>query len=279
MATTKTLDLEKLTPTVGAEVRDVDVDRLLADDDLPGAVLEALEANGVLLFRELHVDDAAQAAFCHRLGEVRLWPDTEVPEIFEISKRPENPYAKVTEGTVNWHIDGLIDQDIPTKATILSAKVVSTEGGETEFASTYAAFDDLSDEERDRYAKLRVRHSFVAARRPLYPNPTPQQMADWEARGGREHPLVWTHGTGRRSLVLGSSADYVVGMDVDEGRALLDELLGRTTAPERVYRHTWSVGDLLMWDNTGVVHRAIPYDESSGRRMHRCTIMGDERIQ
>ena len=124
-----------------------------------------------------------------------------------------------------------------------------------------------------------MRHSFVAARRPPYPSPTPEQMADWEARGGREHPLVWTHGTGRRSLVLGSSADYVVGMDVDEGRALLDDLLERTTTPDRVYRHTWSVGDLLMWDNTGVVHRAIPYDESSGRRMHRCTIIGEERIQ
>jgi alpha-ketoglutarate-dependent taurine dioxygenase len=157
--------------------------------------------------------------------------------------------------------------------------VVSVEGGETEFASTYAAYDDLSDDEKERYADFRVRHSFVAARRPLYPNPTPEQLADWEARGGKEHRLVWTHETGRRSLVLGSSADYIVGMDVDEGRSLLDDLLERTTAPDRVYQHIWSVGDLLMWDNCGVVHRAIAYDASSGREMHRTTLMGDEAIQ
>src|SRR5438034_1239197 len=83
----------------------------------------------------------------------------------------------------------------------------------------------LNDEEKERYANLRVVHSFVAARRPLYPNPTPEQLAEWESRGSQEHPLVWTHETGRRSLVLGSSADYIVGMDVDEGRSLLDDLL------------------------------------------------------
>src|SRR6266496_930226 len=157
MATTKTLTTKELTPFVGAEVLDVDLDRIQNDDELPGLVLNTLEARGVLLFRELHLDDEAQAAFCHRLGEVRLFPQSPIPEIFEISRRPGNPFSGYTEGAINWHIDGLIDQDLPTKATILSARVTAAEGGETAFASSYAAYDDLTEEEKEQFASLRVR--------------------------------------------------------------------------------------------------------------------------
>jgi alpha-ketoglutarate-dependent taurine dioxygenase len=90
---------------------------------------------------------------------------------------------------------------------------------------------------------------------------------------------VWTHRSGRKSLVLGASADYVVGMDLDQGRALLAELLDRATQPELVYSHRWSVGDTVIWDNNGVLHRAAPYDSSSPREMLRTTVLGDEPIQ
>jgi alpha-ketoglutarate-dependent taurine dioxygenase len=281
MATVETLPLEKLTPTVGAEVLDVDFQRVVEDESLPGAVMNALEDHGVLVFRELNLDDQTQAAFCSKLGEIRLWPNSPIPEIFEISLNPENPYVKQLDprGTINWHIDGTIDQNMPTKATILSAKVVAPEGGETEFASSYAAFDDLPAEEQERCLKLRVVHSLKAARRPAFPNPTPEQLAEWDAKGTPERPLVWTHASGRRSLVLGESCDYVVDMDLDDGRRLLRDLLGRATREERVYRHKWSVGDMLIWDNTGVLHRATPYDPASRRTMHRCTIFGTEPIQ
>jgi alpha-ketoglutarate-dependent taurine dioxygenase len=279
MALTKTLKTQKLTPTVGAEVLDLDRDRLAKDDDLPRALMEALEANGVLLIRELNIDDETQAEFCRKLGEVRLWPGNPIPEIFEISMNPENPYAEYLAGTVKWHIDGTIDQEMPTKATILSAKVVSDEGGETEFASTYAAYDDLYAEEKERYATLLIFHSFAAAMRPVYPNPTAEQRAQWKARGGREQPLVWTHKSGRRSLVLGETADYVVGTDPEDGRALLADLLELATAPDRVYRHKWSVGDMLIWDNTGVLHRVTPFDPSTRRELHRTTLLGDEPIR
>jgi len=80
-------------------------------------------------------------------------------------------------------------------------------------------------------------------------------------------------------LVLGATASHVVGMDRDEGRALLDDLLFRSTTPERIYRHEWSVGDLVIWDNRGVLHRACRYDPTSPRDMHRTTLSGDEAIQ
>jgi alpha-ketoglutarate-dependent taurine dioxygenase len=279
MAVTETLKTEKLTATVGAEVLDVDLDRVRNDEALPQSVMAALEDNGVLVFRELHLDDEVQSAFCLKLGEVRRWPDRPIPEIYEVSYNPENPYAKYVEGTVQWHIDGTIDQDLPVKATVLTARVLADKGGETEFASTYAAYDALTDEEKAQFATLRVRHSLVAARRLLHPNPTPEQLADWTARGSNEHPLVWTHGTGRKSLVIGASTDCVVGMDPEQSRALLDDLLERATTSDRVFQHSWSVGDMVIWDNCGVVHRAVPYDPDSRREMHRCTIIGTEPIR
>ncbi len=278
MTTTEALKLEKLSPTVGAAVLDVDAHRLLNDAELPSSVLKALEANGVLLFRQLDLDDETQAAFCHKLGEVRLFPASPVPEIFEISYRPGNPHAGYADGAVNWHIDGMIDQDIPTKATILSMKVTAPTGGETEFASAYAAYDLLTDEEKKRFASLRVVHSQRAARSYVV-NPRPEQVAEWKAKGSRERALVWTHRSGRKSLLVGASADYIVGMDPDESRALLKDLIRRATTPDLVYRHTWSVGDMVIWDNTGVIHHAVPYAKTSGRRAHRCTILGTEAVQ
>ena len=110
-------------------------------------------------------------------------------------------------------------------------------------------------------------------------DPSPEEVAVWRSRPSKEHPLVWTHQSGRRSLVLGATASHVVGLDLEEGRALLDDLLERSTTPERIYRHQWEVGDLVIWDNRGVLHRACPYDAASPRDMHRTTLHGDEPIQ
>ena len=87
-----------------------------------------------------------------------------------------------------------------------------------------------------------------------------------------------TSGGVRRPLVLGASADYIVGMDRDEGRALLAELLEHSTTPDKVYSHQWSVGDTVIWDNQGVLHRAAPYEPNSPREMLRTTVLGDEPI-
>jgi len=279
MAGTSTLKTAKLTPFVGAEVLDVDRDRLVNDQELPSAVLDALEEHGVLLFRELHLDDETQAAFCHTLGDVGLFPDHPVPEIYEVSYNPGNPYAKYSDATFEWHLDGTIDEDMPVKATILTAKVLAGQGGETEFASTYAGYDSLSDDEKERCAGLRVVHTMASVWRRVDPKPLPGQLEEWAARGGREHPLVWTHESGRRSLVVGASADHITGMDAGASRDLLDDLLERTTTPDRVFRHSWSVGDMVIWDNCGLVHRALRYDRASGRRMHRSTILGTEAIR
>jgi alpha-ketoglutarate-dependent taurine dioxygenase len=124
-----------------------------------------------------------------------------------------------------------------------------------------------------------VVHSFEAAQRMLHPDPTPDELAMWRTRPSKEHPLVWTHASGRRSLVLGATTSHVVGMEPSESRAFLDGLLARATTTNLVYRHEWRLGEMVIWDNRGVLHRALPYDVNSPRDMHRTTLHGDEPIQ
>ena len=274
-----TLTIETSGATVGATVVGVDCERLLTDAELPRWCVDALEANGVLVFKGLHIDDATQAAFSKKLGRVELLPHCDPPEIFRVTLDPaKNPMAAYLRGTFDWHIDGCTD-DVPIMATVLSAHAVAETGGETEFASSYVAYESLSAAEKELADSLRVVHSLEAAQRLINEDPTPEQLALWRTRPSKEHPLVWRHQSGRRSLVLGATTSHVVGMDADEGRALLSDLLDKSTAAERVYRHEWEVGDMVIWDNRGVLHRALPYDPASPRDMHRCTLAGDEVIQ
>ncbi|MDV3130559.1 TauD/TfdA family dioxygenase [Mycobacterium sp. 29Ha] len=278
------LTINKLTSSVGAEVVGLDPDRLASDDALAEAVLEALEDNGVLVFPGLGLAPEAQVAFCRRLGDIDHSSDGHHPVagIYPVTlDKSKNASAAYLRATFDWHIDGCTptDDEPPQKATVLSAKQVAEHGGETEFANSYAAYDAFSDEEKRRFGSLRVVHSLEASQRRVNPDPSPELVARWRSRPTHEHPLVWTHRSGRKSLVLGASADYVVGMDLDEGRALLAELLNRATQPDLVYCHSWSVGDTVIWDNNGVLHRAAPYDPDSPREMLRTTVLGHEPIQ
>ncbi|HEU5309062.1 MAG TPA: TauD/TfdA family dioxygenase, partial [Acidimicrobiia bacterium] len=251
-----TVNTKPLSDSVGAEVLDVDRDRLLHDEGLADECLELLDRHGVLVFRELHLDDDAQVAFSRRLGPVeRVGRRDDGAEIFRVTLDPaKNPAADYLKGTFDWHIDGMTD-DIPIMATVLSAHEVAAKGGDTEFASTYAAYEDLSDDEKERALAARVVHSFLAAQVLSHPNASQADIEFWSQRPPKTHPLVWRHQNGRNSLVLGATTDHVEGMGEDEGRAYLDDLLDRSTVAERVYRHEWAVGDLVIWDNRGVLHR------------------------
>jgi alpha-ketoglutarate-dependent taurine dioxygenase len=273
------LTINKLKDTIGAEVLGLDADLIAHDARLGDQLSAALEDSGVLVFREMFLDPAQQVAFATLFGEVDF--RSGVDGIFRITLNPDrNPSAEYLRGTVNWHIDGttLPDGQNPQKATVLTAHVLADDGGQTEWASTYAGYDALTPAEQARCDSFRVAHSVGATMRRVTVDPTPEQEAAWATGTGREQPLVWRHRSGRKSLVLGGTADYVVGMDQAQGRALLDELLERTTVPEKVYRHEWSVGDAVVWDNRGVVHRVLPYAADSSREMLRTVLLGDEPI-
>ncbi|MGV9802250.1 TauD/TfdA dioxygenase family protein [Mycobacterium sp. NPDC003449] len=278
------LTINKLTASVGAEVVGVDPERLAGDNGLGAAILDALEDNGVLVFHDLHLEPEVQVVFSQRLGEIDRSSDGHHPVsgIYPITlDQTKNKAAEYLKATFDWHIDGCtpLHDECPQKATVLSAVQVAARGGETEFANSYAAYETLGDADRKRCETLRVVHSLEASQRRVYPDPTPEQLTRWRARPTHENPLVWTHRSGRKSLVLGASADHIAGMDIDEGRALLAELLAHATTADKVYSHKWSVGDTVIWDNQGVLHRAAPYEPDSPRHMLRTTVLGDEPIQ
>jgi alpha-ketoglutarate-dependent taurine dioxygenase len=172
-------------------------------------------------------------------------------------------------------MDGTHDS-VPVFGSLLSGLVLSAEGGQTEFANTYAGYEELPEAKKKQIEGLRVLHSFATSMERAGIEKTPETAAHWASIKDRTHSLVWPHESGRKSLVIGCHADHVVGMDRAESDALLDELLAWTTRPERVYRHEWDVGDTLIWNNTGVLHRVEPYPVGSGRMMHRTTLMGEE---
>jgi alpha-ketoglutarate-dependent taurine dioxygenase len=255
--------------------------------------LDALERYGVLLFPRIGLSDEEQVAFSKHLGDVipqgPMRADRTREVVFKITLDPrENPSAEYLKATTGWHIDGLFEDGPPPKATMLSARRLSAAGGQTEFCSTYAAYDDLPERERRYCESLRIVHSLEASNRVTNPNPTPEEQARWRAaeaqrqRAGRigvkEHPLVWRHQTGRKSLVLGMTVDHVAGVPEAESRALIEKLSAHATRPEIVYRHEWQLGDILIWDNCGVMHRVIQYGPDSGRLMHRTVLHGVERI-
>ena len=264
------IETTALTPSLGVEVSGIDD---LSDEHVVTRCLEALKWRGVLLIRGLNLDDDAQLALSQRLGTVLAPGGT---PIFEVTlDRTRNPAADYLRGTFNWHLDDTTNA-VPAKATMLTARHVAMEGGQTQFASTYAAYEALPEQERKRYDDLRVVHSFEASMRRLKPDPTERDLAIWRKQPVLETSLVWERRDGRRSMVIGCTAGHIVGMDPDESRQLLDELLDWSTQERFRFTHEWQVGDLVVWDNTGILHRALPYDPGSERSMKRTTIAGEE---
>ena len=235
-----------------------------------------LDDRGVLAFPQLNLTDEEQVALTKTLGVV---VEIVGKQIFKVSlEEGQTMFADYLRGTWHWHIDGTPDLAEPPRATLLSARVVASEGGATLFANTYAAFEDLPESEQRALEKLNVYHSAAENLRRVYEHPTEEQLEKWGRLPPRLRPMVWTHKTGRKSLVLGSTAGSVEGMSPEEGRALIDRLMDWSTRPEYVYRHEWSVGDLVIWDNTGTMHRVEPYAADSGRLMHRTTLAPEEAL-
>ena len=274
VATQARLKSEEIKPKIGSCILNSKEELLsgaLADD-----INDLLEQRGVLVFPHLHLTDDEQKALTNALG--RLAPEVSGAEVYNISLDPEvNPRAEYLKGSLFWHIDGTMNK-VPIRASMLTSKVLPTWGGNTEFCNTYAAYEDLPEEEKARLEGLRVMHSAWSSLFYYDPEPSQEKLEDIMALGEIELPLVWTHKSGRKSLVLGCSAHHVVGMNPTGSTRLLNGLRDFATSEPYRYVHEWQVGDTVMWDNTGTMHRARPYDPECGRLLHRTILQGDEPI-
>lgn len=270
-----TPDITSLTPSIGSEI-EIDLDCLLSGRHA-AIIRETLEQRGVVVFRNLPIDDEQQFAIASTLGSP-LKEGGGKDGVYKVSLDASvNAKADYLRGANFWHVDGST-QDKPYYGTLLRPVTIASEGGQTEFCNTYAAYEDLPQEDKDAIEGLRVVHSMERSLWFIYPEPSYEQIQAWQQVPSKSCPLVWTHKSGRKSLLLGATADYVEGIAVEESRALLVRLREWATQPRYVYRHEWRPGDLVIWNNTGTMHRAIAYPADSGRLMIRTTLAGEEAL-
>ncbi|MCJ2185375.1 TauD/TfdA dioxygenase family protein [Novosphingobium beihaiensis] len=265
------IQVSNLTPQIGARVEGKPEEVLMPET--AAGLRKLLVERGVLVFPELNLTGEQQVRLAGMMGNVR---DEGEKGIFKITlDEKTNSRAEYLKGSWLWHMDGTHD-DVPVFGSLLTGRKLSDVGGRTGFANSYAAYEALPPDEKARLEGLKVVHSFATSMERAGVMPTEDDIAYWRSIPDKTHNLVWTHRCGRKSLVVGCHASHVVGMDRAESDALLAGLLDWITQPQFLYWHEWTLGDLLIWDNTGVLHRAEPYPLDSGRMMHRTTLLGEE---
>jgi len=274
-------DATDVTPLIGTAVR-TDTEMLL-NGTVAKEIRALLEQRGVLVFPQIKLNDEQQNAFTRTLG-TQAYENNGVADergnkqtIFKVSLDSKvNPIGEYFKVSFFWHLDGAL-HEVPILASILSAKHIPSTGGATEFCNTYTAYDALPESDKKAIEGLKVVHANWALQRYVNPEPSYAQFRGMkDVVPEKTQPLVWTHRSGRKSLVLGATAAYVMGMGPTESWDLLVRLRDWATQPQFVYRHEWAVGDTVIWDNTGTLHRAIPYSADCGRLLHRTILQGEE---
>ena len=264
---------EEIKPGIGTRILNTK-DELLSGD-LSGEINALLEQRGVLVLPQVNFTDEEQLRFTDLLGGSAT--EIEGSSVFKISLgEAVNPkIAEYLKGSLFWHIDGTMN-NVPIRASILTAVKLSDEGGDTAFANTATSYEALDNDTKKKIADLRVIHSLWRSQLYHTPEPTVEQLEDWQGHGEAELPLVCTHKSGRKSMILGNTAHYIKGLDPKESHRILHGLRAHATSEAFSYVHKWTVGDTVIWDNRTSLHRATPYDPASGRMMHRTILQGVE---
>jgi alpha-ketoglutarate-dependent taurine dioxygenase len=256
-----------LSPAGGVRIAGIDIAQPLLPE-LRDAIVEAFLVHHIVVFPDQSLSREQQFAFAANFGEVEA-PEARranakrhgVAHVMSNLGADGKPTVRISRAAnYHWHTDKPYNP-APPLLTTLHAVEVPPLGGDTEFANTALAYDALPDDTKRGIAGLRV------VFRPAFD--TSQRAVD--------HPLVRTHpDTGRKALYLGNHSTHILGMPEAKGAALLGELLEHATQPQFVYAHRWRVGDLVMWDNRCLLHRAV-LDADTGkyrRVMHRSLVKG-----
>ena len=275
-----------------AKITEVDLARPI-DETTQKAIEGAMDTHAVCVLPGQHLEDEEQIAFSRLYGPLEVEPEIgrkagaggrrrriAQREIFDISNLDEcgdirgeqDARSSLLKITQLWHTD-LSFLQRSAKWSMLHAKVIPPAGGDTEYADTRAAYDALPDAMKWRLEGLVAEHStwHSTAQRGGYVPTEEEQSSYLPAR----HMLVRRHpGSGRNALYTGSHASHIVGMPLEDGQALLAELIEFATQPQFVYRHKWQAGDLVIWDNRCTMHRATPFEATDHvRDMRRTTII------
>ncbi|MFT5445586.1 MAG: alpha-ketoglutarate-dependent 2,4-dichlorophenoxyacetate dioxygenase [Gammaproteobacteria bacterium] len=281
-----TIEITPVGPQFVARVRGVDLLHGL-DNETFAILRKALDDHSILILPDQPMDDEGQMAFSAWWGPMEptkgVNPASGTPFARQSNLDiktgaiipPDDRRMAYQKGNYQWHADSTF-KPVPSLCSILTARQVPPEGGNTEFVSTRAAYEALPEEIRESVEGLIVEHDLAVSRGRVGFTFTAQEAAlhppVW-------HPLVQTNPvTGRCSLLVGAHASRIIDWPLEKGQTLLEDLLARATVPCAVYSHHWSDGDVVVWDNRAALHRATAYDTVRYRRLMQRTTIGNPDI-
>jgi alpha-ketoglutarate-dependent taurine dioxygenase len=271
--------------TLGAVVTDIDAANIT--DETWAEIHAAFLQYGVLVFPGQKLDAQSQGAFALRFGDVEQLSPKQKGATIEFTNvkpdgslaNPEEQAYKLMKGNEGWHTDSTY-MPLASKAAMLYALVVPSEGGETEFADMRAAWDALDEARQTQLEKLSAYHSLYYSQAQIGFTHKTDQLYGFHDKGAPLRPIVKIHPeTGRKSIYTGRHAHDIPGMSKEESKALLDKLMEEACRPPRVYGHTWTAGDLVVWDNRCLMHRARPFDMRFPRVLRASRISGDPKSE
>jgi alpha-ketoglutarate-dependent taurine dioxygenase len=279
MPTTQPFEVQPLKDaTFGAVVTGL---RLADIDDATFAALyRAWLEHALLIFPGQHLSGPQQIAFAKRFGELEfeLAPISNVDKTGAVHAAEGDGLVKMLKGNMGWHCDSTY-MPVQAKGAVFSAEVVPSSGGETGWADMRAAYDALSPAVKARIEPLSAFHSLHYSQAKV--GQTADEKSEYTVYGFSVkepplRPLVKVHPeTGRKTLAIGRHAYGVPGLEETESERLLDELCAFACQSPRTYAHHWTPGDVVVWDNRCLMHRAYPWDMREPRIMHHSRIAGD----
>ena len=277
------LKIRKLSPNIGAEIQDID----LTQEQTPETIARINEVwleNIILLFRYQNLDAERQihvTKWFGKLGELARPKDLQ-PKGYEklpdgvmlISNIREDgePIGALPDGEMMFHHD-MMHAEIPHKATMLNAVEIPSHGGNTLFASGYAAYETLSDEVRNPLEGRKAFHHYNYGSAQKGDNKGVSAFAE------SAHPIFRTHDdTGKKAIYVNRlMTEGIIDMDQDKADLFLSTLFDHSEKTEFVYEHEWRVGDLIMWDNRCSMHARTDFPETERRLLLRTTVTGDAK--
>jgi taurine dioxygenase len=277
-----TSSMQRLAAVGGLEIIGMDLGPRLPPE-ASQRILDLFAAHPILVFRDQNLTKEQQYNFTLNFGEIedqhvgRHLDSVKYGAVHTVSNLDQdgNPSGRLPErGNYFWHTDKSY-HDVPSLLTMLHAVALPPTGGPTQFANTELAYAALPEATKQRIQGLRAIHSWEASRRNSGSSPATE--AQIRERPPVDHPIVRTHpARGTKSLYLGNHTSHIIGMPMDEGRKLLAELEAHATGPAFVYAHQWVQGDLVMWDNRCLLHRALAnFDmDTHARILHRTVVRG-----
>jgi taurine dioxygenase len=248
-------------------------------------VHQAFLDHKVLVFRDQPLEDPPHQAFAMRFGELdghinkstrqKNMPNVQVFSNVKFDGKTTGVHPE--KGTLVWHTDKSYTAT-PSLTTVLRSPAIASKGGDTLFADTARAYENLDDATKTQVADLRAIHDWGRSR--LKSGERPATDEEMTAAPPVDHPIIRTHPeTGRKAIYVGNHSSHVVGMDVSEGETLLAELEAHATQIDFIYRHKWQVNDVIMWDNRCTMHCVEPYDAAKEKRaVHRVVVKGDKPV-